>query len=144
MLKPLSIIDYHLVLQRFHYDRKFTIGKLYFLGAFFGYTLEPGYSDLTCAKPNGGAIPYGGYCTNLVYSNKFKRDLPEVIDVPGRTGIFFHSGNFPNDTDGCILLGDDYDLKGKLINSYMRFQYFISLYTLLIKDAGDVFLLIEK
>ena len=29
----------------------------------------------------------------------------EVMDVPGRTGILFHSGNFLGNTDGCILLG---------------------------------------
>ena len=29
----------------------------------------------------------------------------EVTGVPGHTGILFHIGNYNNDSDGCILLG---------------------------------------
>lgn len=29
----------------------------------------------------------------------------EVTNVPNRTGIYFHKGNFKEDTHGCILVG---------------------------------------
>lgn len=31
--------------------------------------------------------------------------MPHVVDVPDRTDILIHPGNFPSDTLGCILVG---------------------------------------
>ena len=50
-------------------------------------------------------IPPGEYLCRIRYSPKFKCQLYEVGRVPGREHILFHAGNYPKDTDGCILLG---------------------------------------
>lgn len=50
-------------------------------------------------------IPNGTYTVVLSYSNRFKRVLPELLDVPHFLGIRIHSGNSSKDTEGCIILG---------------------------------------
>jgi hypothetical protein len=57
-------------------------------------------------NPEGGiAIPAGRYEIHLAWSSRFKRDLPRLVDVPGRSGILIHSGNTNVDTTGCLLPG---------------------------------------
>lgn len=50
-------------------------------------------------------IPNGTYTVVLSYSNRFKRVLPELLDVPHFLGIRMHAGNSSADSSGCILLG---------------------------------------
>lgn len=52
------------------------------------------------------AIPAGHYKIKMTYSPKYKRMMPQVMDVPGFTGIRVHSGNSSKDSLGCILLGE--------------------------------------
>ena len=51
-------------------------------------------------------IPAGKYKLAMTYSSKFKKLMPEILNVPNRTGIRIHSGNIPEDSDGCILVGE--------------------------------------
>lgn len=51
------------------------------------------------------AIPYGRYRVIVSYSNRFKKYLPELLDVPGWAGVRIHAGNTSADTEGCILPG---------------------------------------
>jgi len=50
-------------------------------------------------------IPLGSYEIEIRYSPRFKRLLPHLLNVPGRSDILIHSGNWPRDTEGCILVG---------------------------------------
>lgn len=56
-------------------------------------------------KPKISCIPTGEYICKKTISQKAGRTY-EVTNVPGRSGILFHAGNEPKDTEGCILLGE--------------------------------------
>jgi hypothetical protein len=85
-----------------------TIGKLYLDDVFECFTLEDAVRD---SKIEGKtAIPYGKYRVTIDFSNRFKKLMPHLLDVPGFTGIRIHAGNTENDTEGCILLGKTTDL----------------------------------
>ena len=49
-------------------------------------------------------IPVGIYEVRVTYSPRFKRMLPLVMQVPGRSGIRFHRGTRPEHSKGCILV----------------------------------------
>ena len=49
-------------------------------------------------------IPEGTYKVERTWSPKFKKFLPELIDVPDRSGIRIHRGTLPDHSKGCILL----------------------------------------
>ena len=78
-----------------------TIGRLAIDGVFQCYTLEPGGDEQ--AHP---AIPAGAYGVIITPSLRFKRLLPLIVGVRGRTGIRVHPGNDDDDTEGCLLLGE--------------------------------------
>ena len=52
------------------------------------------------------AIGAGEYKGRLSMSNRFKKVMPEILNVPGFTGIRIHAGNTDKDTEGCILVGN--------------------------------------
>ena len=49
-------------------------------------------------------IPNGTYPIRVTWSPRFKRMLPIVLNVPGRSGIRFHRGTKPEHSRGCILV----------------------------------------
>ena len=53
---------------------------------------------------NAYLIPEGNYKVERTWSPKFKKFLPELIDVPDRSGIRIHRGSLPEHSRGCILL----------------------------------------
>ncbi len=87
----------------------FTEGKLLIDNVFECYTVEDTdrkmEEDLTVKVNGKTAIPRGRYEVVLSMSNRFKKVLPEVLNVPGFTGIRIHAGNSSIDTEGCIILG---------------------------------------
>lgn len=61
-------------------------------------------------KKRESCIPLGKY--DLIKARYDDRKTFMVKDVPGRSGIYFHAGNWPKNSTGCILLGSnfvDYD-----------------------------------
>ena len=54
-------------------------------------------------------IPKGSYFCKKTYSKKFKNCI-SVMNVPGRSAILMHVGNFKKDTLGCILLGNQINI----------------------------------
>ena len=61
-------------------------------------------------------IPYGTYKVRVSYSPKFKRELPEILNVNNFSGVRIHKGNKISDTLGCILCGEKVN-NGYLSNS---------------------------
>lgn len=114
-----------LKLIRKYFKESYTIGDLYVNGTYFSNTLEDKNRDLNKnGKFDNGeikiysetCIPFGIYPINLIYSPKFKRELPMLQNVNSFTGILIHSGNTNKDTSGCILVGEN-KVVGKLVNS---------------------------
>lgn len=62
------------------------------------------------------AIPAGRYHLRMSRSNRFRRMLPELLDVRGFTAIRMHAGDRVEDTSGCIILGEAYK-PGDMLNS---------------------------
>ena len=104
-----------LLVQRKTYTKNSTTGIFYINGRDSYYTLEDVCRDLNRdgdlkdtneAKVHGRtAIPSGRYQVILSFSNRFQKYMPEVLNVAGFAGIRIHSGNKPEDTEGCILVG---------------------------------------
>ncbi len=63
-------------------------------------------------------IPTGTYPLVVTQSPKFKRLLPIVRQVPGRSGIRFHRGTRPEHSKGCILISgsDDQQLTARWLD----------------------------
>lgn len=85
-----------------------VLGRIYVGGKAVAYTLEPPWLG---NQPNVSCVPCGVYAWDLLPSPRFGRDLIELSDVPGRSEILIHPGNYPRDTQGCILLGLGLDEK---------------------------------
>ena len=66
------------------------------------------------------AIPAGRYEVVITYSNRFKKHLPLLLNVPGYSGIRIHPGNSAADTAGCLLPGIN-DIKGRVSQSSKYF-----------------------
>lgn len=111
-----------MVERRFR-GQDYTIGRLYIDGAYFCDTLE----DTVREKKIAGitAIPAGEYKVKKTYSPRFKKTLPEILNVPDFTGVRIHTGNTAKDTDGCILLGLN-KVKGQVINSRDAMAFFMA------------------
>ncbi|MFW9927914.1 MAG: DUF5675 family protein [Candidatus Thorarchaeota archaeon] len=56
-------------------------------------------------QPKISCIPEGIYIVQKRYTKKFGNHF-HIIDVPGRSYILIHPGNFNNQTKGCILIGN--------------------------------------
>lgn len=92
-----------LVLKRDYFSLSAVSGVLYVDGVEFCHTLEPaiidGYGKGSCVKP-------GTYSIDYHFSPKFGKYMLTLCGVKGRSGILIHSGNVPQDSAGCILVGD--------------------------------------
>jgi hypothetical protein len=79
------------------------------------YTLEPTYREIPNKAvsvwkiPGKTAIPAGTYPLEVTYfqpqSGGEGYYAPLIDNVPGFLGVRIHIGNFPQDTEGCILVG---------------------------------------
>lgn len=62
------------------------------------------------------AIPAGSYGLRISLSNRFKKELPEVLAVPNFTGVRIHGGNTHENTEGCPLVGMTRNSKDRISN----------------------------
>jgi len=115
-----------LELTRFVYSSRSTIGLLTVDGAYECFILEDTTREVNGApveqwKVKGHtAIPVGTYRVVVSISNRFGRETPELLEVPGFLGIRVHPGNSAADTEGCLLPGRvrDHDWVGESRKAY--------------------------
>lgn len=110
------------------FTNKSTIGELSINGEFFCYTLEDKdrYLETGTQKVFGEtAIPRGTYNVVLSFSNRFQKYLPELQNVPQFAGIRMHTGNKPEDTEGCLLVGK-IKAKDMILESAKTFKEFMA------------------
>ena len=126
----------NIILNRIAKKAKYTIGKLYINDKYFCDTLEDTDRGLTqsmteqqiVSKKVYGetAIPTGTYRIIISYSNKFKKQMPLLLNVPGFAGIRIHSGNTEKDSLGCILVGKNKAV-GKVLESRDTYNKLFSI-----------------
>ena len=105
-----------ILVQRIAKRDDYTIGRLSIDGKYVCDTLEDKVREPGVKVAGKTAIPAGRYRVIVNVSPKFGRELPRLLDVPGFEGILIHRGNTPEDTAGCILVGEN-RAKGKVLNS---------------------------
>lgn len=114
------------VIERKWKKDTYTIGRVFIDGNFFANSMEDRDRGLIKNMPlvdirrikvyGETAIPTGKYKVTMTYSPKYKRVMPQIMNVKGFTGIRIHSGNTAADSLGCILLGKN-DKVGWISNS---------------------------
>jgi len=92
----------NITIERKWFTPNSTVGEMSLNSNFFCYTLEP-RADQSQGKPY--CIPAGQYAVTLQMSARFQMITPHVMDVPDFEAIEIHPGNYPQDTEGCCLIG---------------------------------------
>lgn len=103
------------------------------------HTLELNWKD---NQHNISCIPIGEYNCEIVDSPKFGK-VYEVKNVPGRTHILIHIGNWVKNTNGCILVGlsrsetmvkSSADALGQLLNEMKNKPFKLEIVDVTTKD----------
>lgn len=89
--------------KRLYKTENSTIGELTIDGKFECYTLED--KERPVKIKGETAISKGTYKVIINQSNRFKKLLPLLLNVPNFEGVRIHPGNSNHDTEGCILVG---------------------------------------
>lgn len=87
-------------------------------------------------------IPDGRYPVVIVQSTITGKWLPLLVNVPHFNGIRIHVGNFPHETKGCILVGEN-SMKGMVSNSRKALQTVMQLLVQKGPDYKPMFITIE-
>jgi len=154
---------FELYIKRFK-TPNYCIGKLSINGVYFCDTLEDtdrglkqtdSLEYIKSIKKNGEtAIPTGRYRTvmNVVspkYSNpkytwaaKYGGKLPRLLNVPGFDGILIHVGNYPHDTEGCILVGKN-TVKGAVMESTKTFDVLMPVLQRVDEQGDEIWITVE-
>lgn len=140
----------------------YTIGILYVNGKRFCETLEDrdrnlyqgmSLEDIQRIKVySETCIPYGRYRITLHrQSPKYAKKkafqsingyMPYLLNVPGFSGVLIHPGNWPSDSAGCILPGEN-KVKGAVVNSTTWFWKLYELMNAADKRGEEIWISIE-
>ncbi len=123
-----------LILIREKLEPTYTVGKLYLEeGSKLVYLCDTLEDTVRDTNKNGvfdgnekkvygkTAIPYGTYPIRIMYSPKFQRNMPYIMNVNSFTGVMIHYGNTVEDTLGCVLVGE-FAGNNTLKNSRVTFE----------------------
>jgi hypothetical protein len=126
-----------------------TIGNFSVDGVFECYCLEPTdrglTSDMTLQQiqaikiQNKTAVPIGRYAVTQYDSPKNGTIVPLLEAVPDYGYVEIHVGNFPQDTDGCLLLGTMMG-QDEILNSRDAINAFYSKFFAALDAGEDVFI----
>lgn len=120
-----------------------TRGHLYLESDYVCDTLEPKWRDYAHGEkkvPNHSAIPAGTYKFRIAYSPKRGMNVIWIDDVPNFNAIQIHIGNFPSNTQGCILVGFGTEYEHAVYKSTICFNYLMGL----IKHHTDIGMTVGK
>lgn len=143
----------NLVLTRDVFGPTWTLGTLTIDGKSFGYVCEDldrelkqtdALTDIALTKVRGKtAIPSGRFRVLRTWSNRYKRVMMLVADVPGFQGIRIHPGNTSEDTEGCLLPGLHRDIeKGKVSKSTVACNWLDVAVATVLDAGGEVWVTI--
>lgn len=130
-----------ITVERFSHDSACTLSRIYFDDMIF-YGLEP-------AQP---IVDDGIYLLTLTHSPRFSgkspynkvhySQVPLIKGVHGHNGVRIHVGNYPSDTDGCLLIGNtcSHAFVGESFNAYKKLLLRMSDIE---KDNPNVFYIIK-
>ena len=88
-----------------HLIRKSKDGKAVRGKMFLGEVVE----EITTLENSDYIIPDGTYPVSVTYSPRFKKMMPLIAHVPGRSGIRIHGGTKPEHSTGCVLVSNPKD-----------------------------------
>ena len=132
-----------LTLHRNEFFEDRTIGGFYIDDTWAYFCLEDTdrkLEDGGIKIPKQTAIPRGRHKVTISWSNRFKRDMPLLLDVIGFDGVRIHAGNVPTDTEGCLLIGMGYDiLTHNILKSKIAFDDFFTKLTEAL-ETGEVWI----
>lgn len=116
-----EVIDgnFNITITRTSENDKSVTGEVFVNGIFACHSLElPWKNNASYIS----SIPSGTYDAILRYDKADKWRL-QLLNVPGRSGIQLHVGNWPTQIEGCVLVGDQvYNYKNELRNSVQAYN----------------------
>jgi len=96
-----------ILIYRYQYLTDCVKGLLLIDGTWLCHTLElPETYNNTQNVPLKTCIPPGLYSTQRKFSDHVHAQVLELLSVFNRDEIEIHMGNYPADTEGCILVGN--------------------------------------
>lgn len=101
-------------------------------------------------RQNVSCVPEGAYTLRKRRSAVVERTSGgefesgwEITDVPGRTLIMIHPGNWATDVEGCVAVGDSFDPDMRQAMVYNSRRAFRSLMSVL-REEDECLLLISR
>jgi hypothetical protein len=138
-----------IILERKIFTETSTISDASIDGAHECFFIEDKVRDNEPKVHGKTAIPYGRYKVVVTKSTRFSKQaghdvyLPLLLNVPGFEGVRIHTGNKPEDTEGCLLPGTE---KGtnQVLNSKTAFIKLNEKINEVIKGGGEVWVTIKQ
>ena len=134
-----------MTLVRFRHTDESTIGSLRLWEGtdFTCFTLEDTVREPEVKVKGKTAIPSGEYQVIVNFSERFRRPMPLLLDVPNFEGVRIHKGNVASQTEGCILLGMSLAGENRIGESKKAFDAFFPILQVAL-ETDKVFIRISK